>query len=104
MRQDQRLELQTESQKTGGSKSQERQSIEELPHTTASSKVLRLTIRKAMGFFKFYFCIIYLFLSALCVFRAAHGLSLVAASGGCSLVVACRLLIAQDSIVAEHGL
>ena len=76
--------VKTASQKTGGSKSQERQSTEELPRTTASSKLLRLTIRKAMGFFKFYFCIIYLFLSALYVFRAAHGLSLVAASGGYS--------------------
>ena len=33
-----------------------------------------------------------------------HGLSLVAASGGYSLVVVCRLLIAVASIVAEHGL
>jgi len=32
------------------------------------------------------------------------GLSLVAVSGGCSLVVVCRLLIAVASLVAEPGL
>ena len=38
------------------------------------------------------------------VFFAAHRLSLVAASGGCSLVVVCGSLIAVASLVAEHGL
>ena len=33
-----------------------------------------------------------------------HGLFLVAASGGYSVVVVCRLLIAVASLVAEHGL
>ena len=37
-------------------------------------------------------------------FGAVCGLSLVAASGGCSLVVVCRLLIVVASLVAEHGL
>ena len=32
------------------------------------------------------------------------GLCLVVASGGCSLVVVLRLLIAVTSLVAEHGL
>ena len=33
-----------------------------------------------------------------------HGLFLVAASGGYSVAVVCRLLIAVASLVAEHGL
>lgn len=57
-----------------------------------------------MGFFVVYFCIMDLFLAALRVFRAARGLSLVAPSGGCSLVAACRLLIGVDSLMAEHRL
>lgn len=57
-----------------------------------------------MGFFAVYFCIMDLFLAALRVFWAARGLSLVAPSGGCSLVAACRLLIGVDFLVAEHGL
>ena len=32
-----------------------------------------------------------------------HGFSLVVASGGCSLVAACRFLIAVASLVSEHG-
>ena len=46
------------------------------------------------------FSCIYLWLC--CVFFAAHGLSLVAASGGYSLVVMCKLLTAVASLVAEH--
>ena len=38
------------------------------------------------------------------VFVAACGLSLVAASGGYSFIVVCRLLIVVASLVAEHGL
>ena len=38
------------------------------------------------------------------VFVVAHGLSLVAASRGCSSVAVCWLLIAVVSPVAEHGL
>ena len=34
----------------------------------------------------------------------AFGLSLVAKSGGCSLVVVCRLLMVVASLVAEHRL
>ena len=34
---------------------------------------------------------------------AVHGLSLVAASGGYSLVLVCGFLIAAASLVAEHG-
>jgi len=46
---------------------------------------------------------IYSFLAAR-VFVAAHGLSLVAESWGCSLAVVHRLLTAVTSLVAEHGL
>ena len=38
------------------------------------------------------------------VFIAAHRLSLVVISRGCSLVALCVPLIAVASIVAEHGL
>ena len=38
------------------------------------------------------------------VFVAIHRLSLVAASGGYSLVVVCRVLIAVASLVPEHRL
>ena len=38
------------------------------------------------------------------VFVAIHGLSLVAASGGHSLVVVCGLLTAVTSLVSEHRL
>ena len=38
------------------------------------------------------------------VFVAAHGFSLVLASGGYSLVVACRLLTVVASLVAKHRL
>ena len=44
---------------------------------------------------------IYLWLGR--VFAAEHGLSLVEMTGGSSLVVVCRLLIAVASLVAEHG-
>ena len=37
------------------------------------------------------------------VFTAAHGLSLAAASGGCSLVGVHRLLIVLASLVIEHS-
>ena len=45
---------------------------------------------------------LYLFLTALSLHCC--GLSLVAASGGYSLIVVCGLLIAVASLVAEHGL
>jgi len=38
------------------------------------------------------------------VFVPSHGLSLVMASRGYSLIAVCRLLIAVASLVAEHGL
>ena len=38
------------------------------------------------------------------VFVAACGLSVVVASGGCSLAAACRLPPVLASFVAEHGL
>ena len=44
------------------------------------------------------FCLCWVFVASLC------GLSLVAVSGGCSLVVVCGLLIAVVSLVAAHGL
>jgi len=43
----------------------------------------------------------YLFLAT---FFAAHRLSLVAASGGYSLVVVCGLIVVVASFVAEHEL
>ena len=47
---------------------------------------------------------IYLFLVLLGVFIAAPGLSLIAVSGGCSLVVVHRLLTTVAFFVVEHGL
>ena len=45
------------------------------------------------------------FLRGLCwVFVATHGLPLVAASGGYSLVVVQGILILMPSLVVEHGL
>ena len=38
------------------------------------------------------------------MFVAAPGLAFVAMSQGYSLAVVCRLLIAVDSLVSEHGL
>ena len=49
------------------------------------------------------FIFIYLFLAVLGLCRCI-GFSLVVASGGYSLVVMCRLLIAVASFVAEHRL
>ena len=49
----------------------------------------------------FYFYFILLFLVALGL--TAHRFSLVATSGGYSLVVVCRLLTAVVSLVAEHS-
>ena len=46
----------------------------------------------------YYFCLCWVFIALLC------GLSLVAVSGGCSLIVVCGLLTAVASLVAEHGL
>ena len=47
----------------------------------------------------------YLLIYRLCwVLVAVHGLSLVAASWGHSLVAVLRLLIAMASLIAEHGL
>ena len=46
---------------------------------------------------------IYLFLAVL-AFHCSMCFSLVAASGGCSLVALLKLLIAVVSLVAEHGL
>ena len=47
---------------------------------------------------------IYLFLVLLGVFIAAPGFSLIAVSGGCSLVVVHRLLTTVAFFVVEHGL
>ena len=47
---------------------------------------------------------IYIYLWLRWVFVPSHGLSLVVASRGYSLVAVCRLLIAVASLVAEHGL
>ena len=49
-----------------------------------------------------FFCFLFFWLRWL--FVAAHGLSLVAASGGYSSTAVRRLLIAVASLVAEHGL
>ena len=46
-----------------------------------------------------------IFCCCLClIFIAVHGLSLVVASGGYSLVVACRLLVVVASLIVEHRL
>ena len=50
------------------------------------------------------FIYIYIYLWLRWVFVPSHGLSLVVASRGYSLVAVCRLLIAVASLVAEHGL
>ena len=57
-------------------------------------------------FFFYYKCIIYLFIYFWLrwVFVAAHGLSLVAVSGGLLFAAVRRLLVAVASLVAEHGL
>ena len=73
--------------------------------TTHHGEFKTSVTKKGNGFFLIFFFLYYLLLlAALGVFRAARGLSLVVASGGFSLVVACRLLTAVDSLVAEHGL
>jgi len=74
--------------------------------TTHHGEFKTSVTKKGNGFFLIFFFFLYylLLLAALGVFRAARGLSLVVASGGFSLVVACRLLTAVDSLVAEHGL
>ena len=47
----------------------------------------------------------HLFIYWLCwVFVVAHGLFLLMASGGSSLVVVCRLLVVVATLVAEHRL
>ena len=52
-----------------------------------------------------FFLLLNIYLFWLCwVFIAARGLYLVAASGGYSLVVVCRLLIALASLIVGHGL
>ena len=55
-----------------------------------------------LGFKSVVFCFIYFGLCWILV--AACGLSLVAVSGGYSVVVLHRLLIAVASLVVEHGL
>ena len=47
---------------------------------------------------------LWVFTAALRVFVSTHRLSLVAASAGCRLVMMRGLLIAVDSLVAEHRL
>ena len=64
-----------------------------------SNKVLAKVWRNL--FFKFYLCV-YFCLHG--VFIAAHGSSMVATSGGYSLVEVRGLLIAMPSFVAEHRL
>ena len=49
------------------------------------------------------FKIIYLFLAVLGLL-CCRGFSLVSVSGGYSLVMVCRCLIAEASLVGEHGL
>ena len=63
-----------------------------------------LSLRIASIFF--FFASVFFFLSFwLCwVFDAAHGLSLVAESGGCSPVAVRGLLTVVASLVVEHGL
>ena len=51
-------------------------------------------------FFYYYYC--YFFLAVL-GFVATHGLSLVVASRGYSLVVVCRLLFTVAPLVLDHG-
>ena len=53
-------------------------------------------------FFSLYNCL-YLYLAVL-DFRCCTGFSLAVGSGGCSLVVLCRLLIAAASLAAKLGL
>ena len=55
-----------------------------------------------VSFFEFFKKIMYFWLYW--VFFAVHGLSLVAASRGCSVVVVFRLHIAVASLVVDHGL
>ena len=54
--------------------------------------------------FIYFLIYIYIYLWLRWVFVPSHGLSLVVASRGYSLVAVCRLLIAVASLVAEHGL
>ena len=54
--------------------------------------------------FIYFLLYIYIYLWLRWVFVPSHGLSLVVASRGYSLVAVCRLLIAVASLVAEHGL
>ena len=58
-----------------------------------------------VGFFFFFnLLILFIYFWLRWVFVAAHGLSLVAASGGYSSLQCAGLLIAVASLVAEHGL
>ena len=52
----------------------------------------------------FKFCVIYLFTFACAGSLLLHGLSLVVASGTCSPVARCELVIAVASLIAEHSL
>ena len=61
------------------------------------------TFLELLAFFCFFKQNFYLFLAVLGLFCCV-GFSLVAASGGYSLVAVLRLLIAVASLVAEHGL
>ena len=54
--------------------------------------------------FKSYYLLIYFYFWLHWVFAAAHGLSLIVASGGLLLVAVHELLIAMASLVAEHRL
>ena len=56
-----------------------------------------LILEREEGLWSFFF-----FFWLYWVFAAAHGLSLVAASEGCALVVVLRLLVVLASLVAEH--
>ena len=54
--------------------------------------------------FLFFFSLKIFYFWLLWVFIAVHGLSLVAAMGGCSLVLVLGLLSAVASLVSEHRL
>ena len=59
------------------------------------------SIKSTILFIKNFFLILFLAVLGLC---CCPCLSLVAVSGGCSLVVMCRLLLEVAFLVVEHGL
>ena len=66
---------------------------------------LSLCTRLLLFLILFFFKFIYYFIIFGCAGSLLlRGLSLVAAEGGYSLVVVCKLLIVVGSLVAEHGL